>query len=111
MDTSYDLTKILVCVALSATGGLLGHLMRTMDSRKKVKVKNAFLETVAAAFVGFLMLYACEAIKLSFHWTIVTVGLCGWLGANFTITIFEKHVFQKLGIQSTSRELRERADD
>ena len=40
-------------------GGMMGHLMRTIDSRQKIKWSRAALEGGAAGFVGLLMLLVC----------------------------------------------------
>lgn len=90
----------------------MGHLMRTLDNRQKIKWSRAILEGGAAGFVGVLMLLVCQAMKLTEQWTGVVVGLSGWLGANATIRMVESLVLKKLGIDTQPSEpLRERADD
>ena len=93
-------------------GGTMGHLMRTIDSRQKIKWGRAALEGGAAGFVGLLMLLVCQAMNLSEQWTGVIVGVSGWLGANATIRMLESIVLEKLGIEKQPSEpIRERADD
>ena len=90
----------------------MGHLLRTIDGRQKIKWGRTVLEGGAAGFVGLLMLLVCQAMNLSEQWTGVTVGVSGWLGANATIRMLESIVLKKLGIEKPQDEpLRERADD
>lgn len=90
----------------------MGHLMRTIDSRQKIKWSLVALKGGAAGFVGVLMLLVCQAMDLSEQWTGVIVGVSGWLGANATICMLESLVLKKLGIEKQlSEPVRERADD
>lgn len=90
--------KTLMFAAFAAFGGLMGHLMRTIDKNQKVIWSRATLEGGAAGFVGFIVLMMCNAMNLSDQWTGVIVGVCGWLGANATIRMLEKVVMKKLGL-------------
>lgn len=85
----------------AAFGGLMGHLLRTIDDDKKVNWRRAMLEGAAAGFVGLLVLLVCQAMDLSEQWTGVIVGVSGWLGANATIRMLESVVLKKLGIDKT----------
>lgn len=90
----------------------MGYLLRTINSRQKIKWSRAALEGGAAGFVGLLMLFVCQAMGLSEQWTGVIVGVSGWLGANVTIRMLESIVLKKLGIEKQpSDPLRERSDD
>jgi hypothetical protein len=102
--------KMIVYALFAAVGGFLGHLMRTIDARKKIKWGHSALQGIAAGFVGLLVFFACRALNLSEQWTGVIVGLAGWLGANASIRMLEKVVFKKLGIED-DQPIRERADD
>jgi hypothetical protein len=85
----------------AALGGLVGHVMRNIESGKKIHVGKAIAEGVAAGFVGLIVLFACQAMGLTEQWTGVIVGVSGWLGASASIKIIEKMVFKKLGITKT----------
>ena len=104
--------KSLAYVLFATFGGLMGHLLRVIDGRQKIKWGRAALEGGAAGFVGLLMLLVCQAMNLSEQWTGVIVGVSGWLGANATIRMLESIVLKKLGIEKQPPEpVRERADD
>ncbi len=90
--------KVIAFCLLSAIGGSLGYLMRTIDSRKKIKWQRVLLEGAAAGFVGLIIMLLCLAAGLSYQWTGVVVGVSGWLGASATIRLIELHVFKKLGL-------------
>lgn len=88
----------------AAGGGTVGHILRTMDGDKPIRWRVAFAQGVGAGFVGVLVLLACQALNLSEQWTGLTVGVCGWMGANATIVILEKLVFKKLGLSNQPSE-------
>lgn len=90
--------EALAYAALAALGGLLGYIMRAIDNKEKINKARAFLEAMAAGFVGLLMMLTCSAFHLSREWSGVIVGLCGWLGAQATIRILEQLVYKKLGV-------------
>lgn len=83
-------------------GGVMGHLMRSIDAKEKADWPRATLEGASAGFVGLIVLLICQALELSEQWTGVTVGVSGWLGANATIRMLEGLVRDKLGIDKLS---------
>ena len=88
----------------AAFGGVMGHLMRTIDKKERISWGRAFVESAAAAFVGVIVLLICGAMGLSEQWTGVIVGVSGWLGANATIRMLEGMVRKKLGIEGNSQD-------
>lgn len=92
--------KTAAYLAFSAIGGMLGFTMRSLDGKQPL-VKFSFwrclVEGAAAAFVGLLVLFICQAMNLGAQWTGVIVGVCGWLGASATIRMLESVVRSKLG--------------
>lgn len=89
--------KATAYVAFSAVGGMLGFIMRSIDSKQPFKIWRCLVEGASAAFVGLLVLLICQAMNLSPQWTGVIVGVCGWLGASATIRMLESVVRNKLG--------------
>lgn len=85
----------------AGTGGILGHILRTIDKDAKISWPKAIAEGVCAGFVGLLVLMACMAMQMDVHWTGLIVGVSGWLGARTTILALEKLVWGKLGIKPT----------
>lgn len=83
----------------AAIGGFMGHLLRTIDSGKTISWSRAVLEGASAAFVGFMMMLLCQAMKLGPEWTGVIVGVAGWLGASVSIRVLETFVRRKLGLE------------
>lgn len=88
----------LAYAALASVGGVLGHLMHKIDRKEPIHLGVAALKGVAAGFTGFLILLACNALKLDEEWKGVIVGLCGWIGADATIRILEAIVRKRLGL-------------
>jgi LydA holin phage, holin superfamily III len=93
-------------------GGMMGHLMRTIDRRRKINWCRAVLEGCSAGFGGLLILMVCQEINLSEQWTGVIVGVSGWLGSNATIRMLESILLKKLGIsEQPSEHTRKHRDD
>lgn len=115
MFTEMDIEfwKAVAYTVLATIGGFLGHLMRTIDKRLKIRWGHACLEGGAAGFVGTLTLLLCRAAEFNDAWTGVIVGVFGWMGANATIKVLERVILKKLGVDLTTEEqpLRERRDD
>jgi len=84
---------------LAAFGGLLGYVMREHDKGNEMNGPRAATEAVASGFVGFLVMLLCRAMALDPLWTGPIVGLFGWLGANVTIRMLERIVYEKLGVK------------
>lgn len=104
--------KAVAYAIFAAVGGVMGHLMRTIDNRQRIHWGRALLQGGAAAFVGVLVLLVCQAMDLSEQWTGVIVGVSGWLGANATIRMLETIMYKRLGIEKQPPQpVRERADD
>lgn len=94
--------KAIAYAAFAAFGGFMGHIMRTIDSEKKIGWGRATLEAGSAGFVGLLVLLACQASGIGQEWTGVIVGVSGWLGASATIRMLEVLVRNRLGIGSNA---------
>lgn len=79
-------------------GGGMGYVLRTMDAEKKLSWPRLFAETLAAGFVGSIVMMVCNALELNPLWTGVIVGVSGWLGATASIRLLETIVYKRLGI-------------
>lgn len=103
-DPNFNVLQVFGYASFAAFGGLLGHLMRTIDKGEKINWGKAIMEGLAAGFVGLIVLLACRALHLDEMWTGVIVGVAGWMGANTTILLLEKLVFKKLGIRREDKD-------
>lgn len=92
--------RALAYAAFAALGGILGHLMRIVNQKSKVHWGRAVLEGVAAGFVGLLVLFLCDAMKLGQQWTGIIVGVSGWIGASATMRLLELIVRRRLDVPS-----------
>lgn len=106
MDDPWSLAwlRAVAYTLFAAFGGVMGHLMRTIDKKEKVSWGRASVEGAAAGFVGLIVLLICGAMALGEQWTGVIVGVSGWLGANATIRMLEGMVRKKLGIEQQSQD-------
>ena len=96
--------KVTLYAAFAAFGGVMGHLVRSINNDQKISIGRAIVEGCSAGFVGILVLFACQASNLSEQWTGVIVGVCGWLGASATIAMLETLVRKRLGIHEDSND-------
>lgn len=102
-DPDFNWIKVLAFAAFASFGGVMGHLMRTLDQGAKINWAKAGMEGLAAGFVGLLVLMACSAMQIDESWTGVIVGVSGWMGANASIRVLETLVFKRLGISQENR--------
>lgn len=93
-----DWIRYIGLVLLSAIGGVLGHMMRTLDSGERVRLGRTLLEGTSAAFVGVMILLACEANGVDGLYTGVIVALSGWAGAGASIQLMDTFVRRKFGL-------------
>lgn len=91
--------KAFAYAAFSSLGGALGHLMRSIDKKERITWGRCIVESVAAGFVGLLVLLMCEAMGVGAQWTGVIVGVSGWLGASATIRMLEVAMRKRLGLE------------
>lgn len=84
-------------VLFAAIGGALGGIMRRLEAKQEVKFWAIALEGAVSAFAGMLIVLLCQAMELSWQWTGVVVGVCGWIGGRATMTLLERIVTRKIG--------------
>ena len=84
---------------LAALGGLLGYIMREHDKGNPLNGWRMAAETAGSGFVGFLVMLLCFAMGFDPLWSGFIVGVFGWLGANVSIRLLERFVYEKLGIK------------
>jgi hypothetical protein len=96
----------LLYILFACIGGALGHVLRTLDAGGHVSMWRTLLESLAAGFVGIIVMLICQQLNLSAQWTGVCVGVCGWLGATVSIRMLERLVRSRLGVQAGSDDVR-----
>ena len=82
----------------AALAGALGYVLRSMDAGQPVAFTRTFVEALSAGFVGVVMMWLCQVGNLSPQWTGIIVAVSGWLGANATIQVVQRLVWNKLGL-------------
>lgn len=73
--------------------------MRSLDKKERITWTRCVIESVAAGFVGLLVLLMCQAMDVGEQWTGVIVGVSGWLGASATIRMLEMAMRKRLGLE------------
>jgi hypothetical protein len=97
-NNEYNIIEILQFAGLSATGGLLGYLMRQATRDQPIKLSRATLEAVASGFIGIITMFLCYAIWLPWYWSGAVVGVLGWLGAEASIVVIARAIRGKIGL-------------
>jgi hypothetical protein len=105
-DQSLSLLQALrgACYAAFAfVAGGLGYILRNLDAGTNISYVRAFIEALSSALVGLLTMWICESLGLSQQWTAVSVGVAGWLGANASIQVLQRLVWNKLGLYGSEK--------
>lgn len=85
------LTAVLFLI-LAALGGMIGSIIRMLDAKEHINWFVVFVETLASAFSGVIVMLLCQALGFNLQWTGVIVGVCGWFGGRTTMLWLEKRV-------------------
>ena len=94
--------KLTSYVVLAIIGGILGYLMRALESGQKPNIGRFVVEGLSAGFAGLLILLLCRVGGVGEEMTGVIVGVGGWLGASATIRKLEPLVFKRAGVSDES---------
>jgi hypothetical protein len=84
-------------VLLAAVGGLLGSMVRGLDSKDGIRWLVVLVETLASAFAGIIVMLLCQYENLDIRLTGVIVGVCGWVGGRTAMVWMEKRVRRIIG--------------
>ncbi|MDI2145886.1 phage holin family protein [Pseudomonas sp. ITA] len=93
-----------IYILIAAVGGVLGHMMRKLGVREKVTMSETLLQGVGAAFAGYLVLLACHSFAVPPEVAGVVIGLCGWLGADASLSIMQNYIYKKLKLSKDSEQ-------
>lgn len=97
-DLVSEFMKSWVYIVIAAIGGVLGHMMRKLDSQQGINMGETILQGIGAAFAGYLVLLGCRALGVPPDVFGVIIGLCGWLGADASLMMLQSYVYKKLNI-------------
>jgi len=101
---SLNWIQLIAVAAFAAVGGAIGSILRAMDAAQPLSFTRAFVEFIAAGFVGALSGLLCTAWGLSIVWTTFIAGTFGMLGARATIQVMQRFVWTKLGLNRSEED-------
>lgn len=97
-DPNHGWLQAVAFAAFATLAGVLGRVVRTLDSHQPVQFWPTCVQGLASGFVGLLVMWLCQIAGLSLQWTAVTVGISGWLGAEASIQVIQRVVWKQLGL-------------
>lgn len=87
-----DFWVIALLLLLSAIGGLLGSIIRQIDSKQPFNWIIIVIETAVSAFGGVVVMLLCSYLELDYRLTGAVVAVCGWFGGRTTMLWLEHRV-------------------
>lgn len=111
IDPEWSWSKIAVIAALSCFGGVMGYIMRSIDSGESIHPARVLLEGLASIFFGIVIGMLCMEYKFSLYWTLAIVSVTAWLGARTTIKALEPLIMSRFGVQPPPEERRDDHDN
>lgn len=100
-DELKDLINGLFFALVAGVGGLVSYLSSIFGSRKKFVFWDFIIKGVSSAFAGLVIGW----IMIYFQYPITVIcsvtGVGGYLGADFTLSLFKRFVLKKTGIESS----------
>jgi hypothetical protein len=103
-NNTIDLLKIILYVLFSIFGGVIGYVLRALDSNTKILFSRLIIEALSAGFVGTLVYMICLELSLQGNWPGIIIGVSGWLGASQTIRIIEATIMKKFKLFDKDKE-------
>lgn len=100
----FNWLQMALVAIFAAVGGAIGYTLRAMDAAEPLSLQKAFVEFVAAGFVGALSGLLCSAWGLSIVWTTFIAGTFGMLGARATTQVMQRFVWTKLGLNRSTQD-------
>lgn len=98
MNSSETILKEASLFIIALLGSMLGYVSRTWGVSKAIKYSRLGFSALAAIFMLLLLRALCNALGLSYEWTVVVVGFFSWMGTEITMTFLEKIIHKHLGI-------------
>lgn len=98
MNSAEAIVKEGALFLVAILGSVLGYVSRTWGLNKAVKYSRIGFSTLSAIFMLLLLRALCNALGLSWEWTIVIVGFFSWMGTEITMVFIERLIHKHLGL-------------
>lgn len=96
--------RMIGLTVFAGIAGALGFILREMDANTPIHWVRVLAEFAGAAFVGLLVIWICQELKVSYQVTGISTGICGWLGAKASIQVLQNFVWARLGINRRAQD-------
>lgn len=90
--------EFLVLLLVSALGSVLGYISRRWGQGKAIRLSRILFSVISSVFFLFLLRAVASKLGLDYEWTLILVGLCSWMGVEFTAGLLERVVHKLLGV-------------
>ena len=94
----------LLFAVVAGVGGLVSYLNSLIGSRKKFVFGDFVIKGLSSAFAGLVIGWVM--IYFQYPVTIIgaVTGVGGYLGADFTISLFQRFIMKKAGIEEKEKD-------
>ena len=103
-DELKDVLNGLLFACVAGAGGLISYLSSLFGNRKKFVFWDFVIKGLSSAFaglvIGWVMLYYQYPVTI----ISAVTGVGGYLGADFTISLFQRFIMKKAGIEEKEKD-------
>lgn len=101
-EPEWSWITLLLFSAIGLLGGVMGHIMRSLDAGQKVTFARTAFEGLAALFFSIIIGLICMENHLSMGWSSAIIGVLSWLGARTTLRALQPIIYNRIGIKPES---------
>jgi uncharacterized membrane protein HdeD (DUF308 family) len=87
---------------LSTLGGVVNHIMKLRNGKRKFKFKELIFDLVVSIFAGLITFYFCLALGVSETMSAVLIAISGHMGTR-AIAGFETIYRRAIGVKENER--------
>lgn len=90
--------ETILLIVVAALGSTLGYISKQWGAGKVIKVSRVVFSVASSVFFLILLRALANKLNLDYEWTLILVGLCSWMGVEFTASLIERALQRLLGV-------------